>query len=128
MCFQTIKYECGHQEKDLLSCRNRSGLRGLFQSLLDFLCPNDKPLGCDKIAHAYVRRAHDCQRCLTQRIPDLRRRERRSLGVLRGEFTADDRVEPKKSVPSRARPKQVPISSPFAQIYLVFSFCLQLTE
>ncbi|EJP68919.1 uncharacterized protein BBA_01954 [Beauveria bassiana ARSEF 2860] len=104
MCFMAILYECGHEEKSLLECRNRIGLRGLVKALLDLLRPNGEgqPLPCDHVAAESARRGHKCRWCLMQQIPDLLQRERQRLRMLRGDF-ADGLVEP---VPVRSLPRR----------------------
>ncbi|KAM3504805.1 hypothetical protein MY11210_008222 [Beauveria gryllotalpidicola] len=105
MCFQAILYECGHEEKSILECRNRIGLRGLVKALLDLLRPNGevRPLPCDDVAANLVRRGHKCRWCLMQQIPDLLQRERQRLRILRGDFV-DGLVgpDPVRSLPPRA--------------------------
>ncbi|KAM3472874.1 hypothetical protein MY8738_008664 [Beauveria namnaoensis] len=104
MCFMAILYECGHEEKSLLECRNRIGLRGLVKALLNLLRPNGEgqPLPCDDVAADSARRGHKCRWCLMQQIPDLLQRERQRLRMLRGDF-ADGLVEP---VPVRSLPRR----------------------
>lgn len=110
MCFQAIIYECGHEEKSVLECRNRIGLRGLVQALLDLLHPNGelRPLTCDNVAVDSARRSHKCRWCLMQQIPDLLQRERQRLRILRGDF-ADSLVDPVpvRSLPPRALQRYV---------------------
>lgn len=110
MCFQAILYECGHEEKYILECRNRIGLRGLVKALLDLLHPNGevRPLPCDDIAVDSARPGHKCRWCLTQQIPDLLHRERQRLRILRGDF-ADGLVipVPVRSLPPRALQRYV---------------------
>ncbi|KAM3439531.1 hypothetical protein NHJ13734_003696 [Beauveria thailandica] len=105
MCFQAILYECGHEERFILECRNRIGLRGLVKTLLDLLRPNGevRPLPCDDVAADSARRGHECRRCLIQQIPDLLQRERQRLRILSGDF-ADGLVDPVpvRSLPPRA--------------------------
>ncbi|OAA79434.1 hypothetical protein LEL_02920 [Akanthomyces lecanii RCEF 1005] len=87
MCFQTIKYECGHEKEEVLDCSSRTGLYGLFMNLYYLLYPGETdPLPCDTDARVYVYRSNDCQRCLRRSIPALRKRERRLRRTLRGDF------------------------------------------
>ncbi|KAM3505119.1 hypothetical protein MY10362_003158 [Beauveria mimosiformis] len=105
MCFQAILYECGHEERSILECRNRIGLRGLVKALFDLLRPNGevRPLPCDDVAADSARRGHKCRWCLIQQIPDLLQRERQRLRILSGDF-ADGLVDPVlvRSLPPRA--------------------------
>lgn len=87
MCFQTIKYECGHKTEEILDCSSRTGLYGLFINLYYTLYPcNTDHLPCDTDPRVFVYRSHNCQRCLRRSIPALRRRERRRRRTLRGDF------------------------------------------
>ncbi|KAM3505120.1 hypothetical protein MY10362_003159 [Beauveria mimosiformis] len=100
-----ILYECGHEERSILECRNRIGLRGLVKALFDLLRPNGevRPLPCDDVAADSARRGHKCRWCLIQQIPDLLQRERQRLRILSGDF-ADGLVDPVlvRSLPPRA--------------------------
>ncbi|OAA47281.1 hypothetical protein BBO_02736 [Beauveria brongniartii RCEF 3172] len=105
MCFQAILYECDHEGRSILECRNRIGLRGLVKALFDLLRPNGEVqlLPCDDVAADSARRGHKCRWCLTQQIPDLLQRERQRLRILSGDF-ADGFVDPVpvRSLPPRA--------------------------
>lgn len=90
MCFQTIQYKCGHEEKNFLHCRNRSGIRGFFKRVKDLLHHHQvRTLNCDHFPRVHVRRDHNCHPCLTRQIPDLLKREHRRLCTMRGDFSSE---------------------------------------
>ncbi|OAA64836.1 hypothetical protein ISF_04246 [Cordyceps fumosorosea ARSEF 2679] len=106
MCFQNTKYDCGHEEMNVLRCRNLFGFRGLLTRCCNLLRPNQADdLPCDHVPRVSVHRGHICHWCLIQRIPSLFRRQQRLLRALHGDCS-EDLIDdgPSKIPPPTSRP------------------------
>ncbi|KAJ6779539.1 hypothetical protein PWT90_05163 [Aphanocladium album] len=106
MCFQIIKYACGHRGKeDVNCCRKPANMRSLFKRVhnLVHLRGMNRSVRCERSRSIYTFRNQECQVCLLDRI---RRQATRAFIRMP---TGGERVLPKGTPPAANNQQAVPL-------------------